>query len=299
MAERKNFWRPLIVGGVSLVIASGACIAVERGDGDDREDLGGSVLSLDLTPTPTRTPLIFEGRTRSLTHTATPTPKTAETSTETPFIPQGMNQDFTEPPASTFRPIWTPKPIEATPTIPVVTFAPTPLSTPEATIVPTPEMSMEVWASELFGLVNQFRAENGVKALNRNALLDQSTKQYSEYLIAENKIFEEHIHDQNGSPLDRANTISNIWFYVGEVEVHFPVYGTTPRMMMDWWIGSTPHRNALLSFPNPNPDERITEFGIGCAWGEYSFPNGMKSMYVVCNGALGILNPTPTPAAIH
>lgn len=264
-----------------------ACFAVENQNGDEISPPS-SIHRLLVTPTPTETPLIFESP-RSLTPTVIPVPSMTEAVTEIPTAAWEESQDSIESPVSTLKPTVVPVPD------PVITLVPT----PEPTTAPTPEMSMEAWANDLFGLVNQFRAENGVKALNRNALLDQSTKQYSEYLIAENRIFEEHIHDQNGSPLDRANTISNIWFYVGEVEVHFPVYGTTPRMMMDWWIGSTPHRNALLSFPNPNPDERITEFGIGCAWGEYSFPNGMKSMYVVCNGALGILNPTPAPAAIH
>lgn len=117
MAERKNSWRlkgSMFVGGAVLALAGGTYLIVEAGSGDGDHEPDVSAELPDPTPTPTVTPFVFESPLRRLAQTTTPIPDTTEIVTEVPSAVWEPDQNFTEPPVSTYGPIWTPMPFVPT-----------------------------------------------------------------------------------------------------------------------------------------------------------------------------------------
>lgn len=296
MAERENSWRlkgSMLVSGAVLAFAGGTYLVVEAGSGDGDHELDVSSAGLpDLTPTPTVTPPVFESPLRSLTPTATPTPGTVEIVTEIPTAEWTPGQSFTNPPFSTYRPIWTPT-FAPTPAVPVVTFPPTP--EPQ----PTPEARHRYdVADELFTRINNFRAQNGEFALIRDEDLDEAARAYAKNYY-ENGDYSHATHDLGGNPLERANKVSTEKQWMGIAEV-INIGSNSADAVMTVWINSAPHYAAILSFPNNGDfDRRYQYLGTGCFEGpnvRQGFPN---ITVAVCVGSIGFPVPTPTVTEVQ
>jgi uncharacterized protein YkwD len=106
---------------------------------------------------------------------------------------------------------------------------------------------------QVMELVNQERWNNGgLPPLKRNPLLDNSAELHSGNMAARN--FFAHCDPDTGSmPWDRVTDAGYTWNYAGE---NLAAGSNTAAGAMAQWMGSTPHRNQILSTTS-------RELGIG------------------------------------
>lgn len=108
------------------------------------------------------------------------------------------------------------------------------------------------WRKKVAQLVNQFRASNGLPALEINAFLNRAAMAHSRDMLARD--FFAHINPDGGDPGDRATAAGYRWTQILE---NIAVGQRTPRDVVNAWIRSTDgHREAML-------DPAVTELGVG------------------------------------
>jgi uncharacterized protein YkwD len=109
-------------------------------------------------------------------------------------------------------------------------------------------------ASQVFTLVNQQRAANGLAPLSRNSMLDSSAARESSDL-ANNGIFS-HTGSDSSTPGQRMQAAGYYWYTCGE---NIAAGQTSAQAVMNTWMGSSGHRANIL-----NPD--FKDIGISVVY---------------------------------
>lgn len=189
-----------------------------------------------------------------------------------------------------------PKPTE--PSV-IVTAAPTP-PPPVITPAPTPEPTRVYearpdyeWANYILNRINQIRLSQDYKYLNLSPL--RRVKELDEAALAYMKVLAEKlpgnlhfVHDLKGTPLSRAEEAGYSAFWIGEDGFVADVLQNTAEDVISAWMNSDTHKAAILSFPNPAPDTRITDFGGACLRAQHQFPDGDVRIMNFCAVEFGI-----------
>jgi uncharacterized protein YkwD/LysM repeat protein len=131
-------------------------------------------------------------------------------------------------------------------------------------------------ATEIFNLINQFRANNGLPPFQYNATLAAAAQNQANYMAA-NTIFSSHVGEGGSTPQTRANAAGYSGYVVENI-----VGGTgmTPSRGLNWWINSPVHYNTLIT-------QRYTEAGTAYA------TNGSENFYVLVVGRRTDAPPAP------
>ncbi len=111
---------------------------------------------------------------------------------------------------------------------------------------------------EMFGLINQFRAELGLPAFTWNGTLAIAAQQQANY-IAQTGIYT-HSGVNGSTPQTRANAVGYNGYVVENI---VGGSGMTPQRGLIWWQNSPVHYNTLVS-------TRHTEAGVGYVAGNQS-----------------------------
>ena len=121
-------------------------------------------------------------------------------------------------------------------------------------------------ASEIFQLINQFRAGRGLPPLQYNATLAVAAQNHANWMAS--SLLYSHYGQGGSSPQTRATAAG----YIGNVRENI-VGGTnmSPRQGLIWWEHSPTHYNTLVT-------TQYVEAGVGYA------PGGGQNMYVLVVG---------------
>jgi len=121
-------------------------------------------------------------------------------------------------------------------------------------------------ASEIFQLINQFRASLGLPPFQYNNVLASAAQGHANWMAA--NIIYSHTGAGGSTPLSRATAAG----YSGYVVENIVGGGNmSPRQGLIWWQNSPIHYNTLVS-------ERYPQAGVGFA------SNGQQNMYVLVVG---------------
>lgn len=124
-------------------------------------------------------------------------------------------------------------------------------------------------------MINQSRSANGLPGLSVNAALTATAESYARlHRLSTDPFKLDHYLD--GAPGDRARRHG----YTGltaEVLVSGPI---SASVLMDAWLGSSPHRNIVLG-------GEYRDIGIGCYWAPYTNSEGINFDIALCVGNLG------------
>ncbi len=121
----------------------------------------------------------------------------------------------------------------------------------------SPEDELLRQASEVFGLINQYRSANGIPELTQNSILMYAGQSHSDYQASIQQIT--HGGPGGSRPIDRAYAAGyggGQVVFVSELIVGGP--NRTPKDALTWWQNSSEHNYYLL-----NAD--YLELGIGVA----------------------------------
>lgn len=173
---------------------------------------------------------------------------------------------------------------QATPLSPAVTasVATTPISTTiPAVLNVTASVQSDWYASRTLDIINQRRAERGLKPLRWNQGISDVSQDWANHLgqVTASPSWDFatiHRPDAGGSLIPRGAT----WYR------EVVVFSFTPEQSVDWWMNSPGHRDAIMS-------PTATDIGIGYVTGGPGQYNGWKQM--VANLA-AYPNSTPAPA---
>jgi uncharacterized protein YkwD len=131
------------------------------------------------------------------------------------------------------------------------------------------------FAGEVFQLLNQQRAANGLPALYGASALDSSAQSYAEAMkqaTAGGPVFLSHTGPDGSSFQDRINSAGyNDWTTIGE---NIAAGQKSPQEVVDDWMNSPGHRENIL-----NP--AFQDIGIGLAVGPGTWPGGYKDPNVI------------------
>ncbi len=124
----------------------------------------------------------------------------------------------------------------------------------------------EAYMQEVVKLVNDERTAAGLQPLRRVLQLDQAA-QYHATDMAQDNYFEHDTYDTGEKPVctwvERVTSYYENWDLLGENIA----YGyTTPKEVMDGWMGSQDHRDNIL---NPNFNEIGVGYYLGGPYGSY------------------------------
>jgi uncharacterized protein YkwD len=130
-------------------------------------------------------------------------------------------------------------------------------------------------AGEVFSLLNQQRAANGLPALHGSAALDNSAQSYSEAMMratAGGPVFLSHTGPDGSTFEDRINAAGyGEWTAIGE---NIAAGQHSPQEVVDDWMNSPGHRANIL-------DPNFRDVGIGIAVGPGTWPNGYQDPQVI------------------
>ena len=111
------------------------------------------------------------------------------------------------------------------------------------------------FVAQVFTLVNQARATNGLPAFTLNSKLSASAIKHSIDMACNNLM--QHTGSDGSSAKDRVAAEGYSAKSVQEaIYAQPPQYGGTPQSAVDWWLNDAQHRPILLS-------STLTEIGIG------------------------------------
>jgi uncharacterized protein YkwD len=129
-------------------------------------------------------------------------------------------------------------------TSPNVNFVEAATDTPPPEI-PAASSDAAGWADEVFQLINQVRAENGLAPYTRNEALELAAWLHGEDSAQREDLT--HIGSDGSTPSTRVQRAGYEAVGVSEITVT----GDSPQWAVDWWMNETPpddpHRSALLS----------------------------------------------------
>lgn len=155
--------------------------------------------------------------------------------------------------------------LEAEPTaavyLPITLQQPTLTPTPAATPIPSDDAANE---QQIINLINQQRSGNGLSPYVVVYELTQSSRKHSHDMADNN--FTSHTGSDGSTPGDRMRAFGYHWTRAGE-NTGWGFSGD-PQTMVNWWMNSPPHRDAILS-------TNFQDMGVGYAinyssdWGHY------------------------------
>lgn len=121
-------------------------------------------------------------------------------------------------------------------------------------------------ASELFQLINQFRASQGLPPFQYNGTLATAAQAHANWMASTSIV--SHTGAGGSSPLSRSTTAGYVGYVVENI-----VGGNqmSPRSGLIWWQNSPTHYNALVT-------SRYPQAGVGFS------TNGQQNMYVLVVG---------------
>jgi uncharacterized protein YkwD len=141
-------------------------------------------------------------------------------------------------------PVGTVTPSEPLPTMPV-----SPLESP----LPTMPPGIETWPQEVFQIINEVRAENGLPPYTYNEVLELAAQLHGQDCLQ--REYCDHLGSDGSDVRTRLQRAG--YDAAGEAEVI--VYSSSPQAAVDWWMDEVPpndpHRSTLLS-------EWFTEIGV-------------------------------------
>jgi len=117
---------------------------------------------------------------------------------------------------------------------------PTPSPTPSATPIPSDNVANE---QQIINLINQQRNANGLPAYAVVYELTQSSRKHSHDMADHN--FTSHTGSDGSTPGDRMLAFGYYWTNAGENTGWG--FGGDPQTMVNWWMNSPVHRDAILS----------------------------------------------------
>lgn len=117
---------------------------------------------------------------------------------------------------------------------------PTPTPTPTATPIPSDDPANE---QQIINLINQQRSAHGLAAYAVVYELTQSSRKHSHDMADKN--FTSHTGSDGSTPGDRMRAFGYNWINAGENTGWG--FGGNPQTMVNWWMNSPPHRDAILS----------------------------------------------------
>jgi len=124
-------------------------------------------------------------------------------------------------------------------------------------------------------LVNQKRADSGLRTLASNAALITAAQRYAELHFAAGPYLLSHTLD--GTPADRAARTG----YSGGVGEVLAVGQPSSQQMIDMWMGSPTHYSIIMG-------GEYSEIGVGCAVGPAVDANDNTFETALCVGLMGI-----------
>lgn len=173
---------------------------------------------------------------------------------------------------------------QAAPLAPAVTASATTISTTiPASLNVTASVQSDWYASRTLDIINQRRAERGLKPLRWNQAISDVSQDWANHLgrvTASTSFNWANIHrpDAGGSLIPRGAT----WYR------EVVVFSFTPEQSVDWWMNSPGHRDAIMS-------PTATDIGIGYVTGGPGQYSGWKQM-VANLAAYPTSTPAPAPA---
>ena len=117
---------------------------------------------------------------------------------------------------------------------------PTPTPMPSATPIPSDNAANE---QQIVNLINQQRNANGLPAYAVVYELTQSSRKHSHDMADNN--FTSHTGSDGSTPGDRMHAFGYYWTNAGENTGWG--FGGDPQTMVNWWMNSPVHRDAILS----------------------------------------------------
>ncbi len=139
-----------------------------------------------------------------------------------------------DPAAAGAADIYLPLVIKSTPPTPTPAFTPTP--TAPACLTHNGDFEQQ-----LYDLINDIRAENGLVALTVNYSLEVSAGAHSEDMAVNH--FISHTGSDGSTFWERAVRAGYTGRWGGEIIMT----ANTPQAAVDWWMGDAPHRDMILS----------------------------------------------------
>ena len=135
-----------------------------------------------------------------------------------------------------------------------------------SSIEPAPLAAQADPASEIFQLINQFRASQGLPPFQYNGFLASAAQAHANWMA--NTSFISHTGAGGSTPQTRSTAAGYVGYVVENI-----VGGTSmsPRQGLIWWQNSPIHYNTLVT-------NRYPQAGIGFA------PSGGQNMYVLVVG---------------
>jgi uncharacterized protein YkwD len=120
----------------------------------------------------------------------------------------------------------------------------------------TEPLSADEWREEILRLVNQARADAGLRPVFQSLTLQDQAEQYACEMIHYD--YFDHVNPVTGSTLgERAAEFGYDFLVVGE---NLAAGQSTPQQVFDDWMSSPGHRQNIL-------DHRFVELGIGVRTG--------------------------------
>lgn len=164
--------------------------------------------------------------------------------------------------------------------------ASTPAPSPVATATPTPVPAVTGFdqqvAAQAFTGTNVQRATNGLGALTRNSLLDQSAAAYAKVVFDRDPYLAgpANPHELDGQPWDRATRVGYQWaaFYENLSALSggtLPSAGESAQRTVTGWMESPGHRANIL-----RPD--TAETGVGCYSGRAAAARAGLEQVLIC-----------------
>ena len=155
---------------------------------------------------------------------------------------------------------------------PLVTAYPADLVAPQPTMPPTPteprpaDTDVATWPAEVFRLINQVRAENGLPPYTYDETLERAAELHGQDCQQRGSC------DHTGSDGSNVRTRIERAGYDAAGSAEVVVYAASPQQAVDWWMDETPpddlHRRTLLS-------TWVTEAGVAAV------PTGRGNYYFI------------------
>jgi len=114
---------------------------------------------------------------------------------------------------------------------------------------------------QLISLINVERSSRGLGALSKASILMQVAEAHSQDMV--DRDFFSHTNPDGLGPGDRVTNAGYTWSYVGET---IGAGDSTPQAMVDAWMGSSEHRDIILS---TSPTEIGVGYVAGGSYGHY------------------------------
>jgi uncharacterized protein YkwD len=152
-----------------------------------------------------------------------------------------------------------------------------PAALPVVTPAPPPHGYRYDMASEIFGLLNHVRTQNGLTAVSAHGILTATADYYTKLHFTTADPYQLN-HYLDGGPGSRAWNRGYAGGAVGEILV---TSQGSAQGMVDLWMNSPSHHAVIM-------DPQYTDVGVSCYGGEYRSADGSIGYPVLCGAVFGV-----------